>query len=263
MKIILLICLVVILVGFVFYKKQQKNVDSNDSEKQLFFNNYVNQKLFELLRSNYPELDFKLSGDTVSSKTGISIHAETASHTKYPQRESFQINFFTSHHFLEIPIEERLSGVGENDTAALQYGVQSFLAGQFPVIIDAIALRHSPEMDFDIIGQEDTTHWHPIIGDIQMQGALSRNSDSSIYEKTYGFIKPFFIKKLKDSDKSFHWFRYYICKMQDGEIMGDCYYDNEPCDEGLEFIRQYASTWEFAGKFGGQKQFIMFRRCGN
>lgn len=262
MKITLLSILVLGLAGLVlyFYSSRQKSVVSKPLTSKLSNEDFLNQEFLNQLRIKYPELHFKLNDDKIISENGITVEAKIINHKTFPQSESFQINFYTSHKFFQNSIEERLSGIGENDTTALRYGIQSFLSGQLPIIMDGIDLKHSPKMDFDVIGRNEKTHWHPLIGDIQLQGELSKREDSTVYEKTYSFIKPLLTSKLKESNQDFHWFRYYISKMPNGEIIGDCYYDNEPYDEGLEVLMKFALTWGTT-EFAGQKQFIMLRHC--
>ena len=262
MKIILLSILIIGLVGraLYFYSSRKNAVVSEPQISKLSNEDLLNTEFLNQLTIKYPKLNFKLDGEKIISVNGLSVEAKIINHRTFPQSESFQLNFYTSHKFFQNSIEERLSGIGENDTTALQNGIQSFLSGQFPVIIDGIDLKHSPEIDFDVISGNEKTHWHPLIGDIQLQGELSKRHDSTVYEKTYSFIKPLLTSKLKESNLDFHWFRYYISKMQNGEIIGDCYYDNEPYEEGLKVLKKFASTWGTTG-FAGQKQFIMLRHC--
>jgi len=225
------------------------------------YEHYLNQKLLERINIEYPGLDFKLTGDEISAPNGISIKTKIINHQVFTGSESFQVHFFTSNKGLfKRTIEERLVGLGENDATALSNGVESFLEGQFPVILTCIEMKHSPETDFDITDDSGTGHWHSILGNIQVQGSLSHNPDSLIYDKTYSFIKPILTEKLKNSSGDFHWLRYYISKLN-GKIIGDCYYDNEPCDEGMEALKKYVSAWP-DNDFAGQKQFIMLRKCG-
>jgi hypothetical protein len=262
MKIILLIILIIGLAGlaFYFYSSRQNAEVSEPQTTKLSNEDFLNKEFLSQLRIKYPELNFKSDGKKIVSGNGLTVEAKIINHKTFPQGESFQINFYTSHKFFQNSIEERLSGIGKNDTTALQYGIQSFLSGQFPVIIDGIDLKHSSAMDFDVIGRNENAHWHPLIGDIQLQGELSKRQDSTVYEKTYSFIKPLLTSKLKESNQDFHWFRYYISKMPNGEIIGDCYYDNEPFDEGLEVLKKFALTWGTT-EFAGQKQFIILRHC--
>ncbi|MDI9341944.1 MAG: DUF6348 family protein [Sediminibacterium sp.] len=262
MKFILLSILIIALAGlaFYFYRSKQKDIVSKPQTKEMSNEDFLDSELLNQLRIKYPELNFKSDGGKISADNGLSVEAKIINHKTLPQSTSFQINFYTSHKHFQTSIEERLSGIGETDTGALQYGIQSFLSGQFPVIIHGIDLKHDPEMDFDVIDGNKKTHWHPLIGDIQLQGELSEKYDSTIYEKTYSFIKPLLTSKLKESNLDFHWFRYYISKMPNGEIIGDCYYDNEPYDEGLEVLKKLVATWDVS-EFAGQKQFIMLRRC--
>ncbi|MCW3102691.1 MAG: hypothetical protein JWO09_1131 [Bacteroidetes bacterium] len=226
------------------------------------FENYLSQKLLERINIEYPGYDFKLTATGISAANGISIKTKIINHKVFAASESFQVHFFTSHNTLfKRTVEERLAGLGENDTAALINGVESYLAGQFPVILTCIEMKHSPATDFDITDDSGTSHWHSIMGNIQVQGSLSSNPDTLIYDKTYSFIKPVLTGKLKNSTDDFHWFRYYISKMN-GKIIGDCYYDNEPCNEGLEALKKYVSVWP-DNEFAGQKQFIMLRKCGD
>lgn len=247
--------------AFYRYSSKQKNIVPNPKITKLPNEDFLNQEFLNQLIIKYPELNFKLDGEKLISANGLTVEAKIIDHKTFPQGETFQLNFYTSHKFFQNSIEERLLGIGKNNTTALQYGIQSFLSGQFPVIIDGIDLKHSPEMDFDVIVGNEKTHWHPLVGNIQLQGELSKRQDSAVYEKTYSYIKPLLTSKLKESNNDFHWLRYYISKMQNGEIVGDCYYDNEPYEEGLEVLKKFALTWGIK-EFAGQKQFILLRHCG-
>lgn len=268
MKIIIIIVSVLIISIFIFFVikgRDKKNVINSLTENTIteeLYNNLLRDILLQNLNLNYTDYGFKISNGKIVSDKGISIEYDIINHRKYPTSESFQINFLTNFKtYFRDGIEERLVGIGENDTTAINYGVQSFLSGQFPTIIQGINSSHSPDLDFDIISTYGKNHWHPIIGDIQMQGELSNISDSSIYEKTYKLLKPIILEKLKNSKENFHWMRYYISKSASNEIIGDCYFDNEVFEIGLNILKNYANNWDTKNKFAGQKQFILLRKC--
>ena len=62
------------------------------------------------------------------------------------------------------------------------------------------------------------------------------------------------------SDK-INWLKIYISKRADGEIIGECNFNNEPWDEATRLLYNYAANWAMPGEFKALKQFIMFRRC--
>jgi len=55
-----------------------------------------------------------------------------------------------------------------------------------------------------------------------------------------------------------HWLKIYASKMPSGEFIGDCLLNNEPWAAGLALLAQEVATWETAGQFAGQKQFVFF-----
>jgi hypothetical protein len=263
MKIILLIVLVLGLIGIALYHfvLRQTSTLSEQNVIELSPEEFLYQELVLELKGKYPKLNFELCNGKICSEDGIEIELKTYNHRVSADGSTFQINFYTSHQYLHSTIEERLLGIGENDTAALKYGVRYFLAGQFPVIVNGLGMKYEPEMDFDIIDGSNKMHWHLIMGDILTAGELTKINDSASYERTYSYIKPLLLSRLQGSNQDFHWLRYYICKTPDGQIVGECFYDNEPYQEGLDALINYAATWETT-QFASQKQFIMFRHCG-
>lgn len=260
MKNIVLGLIALAVIGLMAYCYSRRAEVKNESSSTFFIGGFLAEELFKQLRLKYPEFNFSMHEGKIVSTTGLTVSSEIFNNRKYDDGETFQLNFYTTHPLFAKSIEERLVGIGANDTAAIINGVQSFLEGQFAVIVAAIEMKHSPEMDFVIIDENGNSHWHPIIGDIRVQGELHGKMDSMIYEKTYRVVRPLLEDRVKSSIGNFHWFRYYISKMADGEIIGDCYFDNEPYEEGLDALRTLAGGWETT-EFTGQKQFIMLRLC--
>jgi len=241
--------------------KNEEDIKNINSET--YYVNYLRTKLTEVLNTKYSALNFKIINEKIVSENGISIECYLANHNKFQSSESFQINFLTNYKdFFNNGIEERLAGIGENDTSAITYGIESFINGQFSAIIDGISLKHSTYLDFDLFFDNRKIHWHSILGPIQLQGELSKIADSTIYDKTFNLLKPKILEKIKNSKYNFHWIRYYISKNANNEIIGDCYFDNEVFEEGQSVIEDYAKNWKTGNNFAGQKQLIIFRKCG-
>lgn len=261
-KAILLVVISVVAI-FWLYQKIVGKVEGNSMlQNDDDYHLYLNKELLSSIKNNYPELKIVLKGKELVSENGLIITTSLVNHRQYPESETFQINYTTQFNN-QFPkgIEERLVGIGTDAKSALSNGVQSFIQGQFPVIMDGLNLRHQPELDIDIIGDNGKTHWHPVTGSIQLQGDLATKQDSLIYEKMYKLLSPMLLKKLKNSNQDFHWFRYYIGKIKEEDAIGDCYFDNEYCEECMGILKAYTLTWE-KSDFSGQKQFILFRKCG-
>ena len=61
----------------------------------------------------------------------------------------------------------------------------------------------------------------------------------------------------------FNWVKIYAIKMPEGNFIGECNLNNESWEIGLAAVQHEAEGWELAeGDFAGQKQFLVFRRCG-
>ena len=268
MKISFVIIILLALAFILFFTQKGQNQNNENGEVQKnenlenFYDTFLTNKLLEGLSEKYSALNFKIIDKKLVSVNGVCIDFKIARHNKFQSAESFQIDFLTTFKdYFKNGIEERLAGIGENDTSAITYGVLSFLNGQFQTIIEGISLKHLPDPTSDITSSDGKTHWHTIVGDIQLQGKLSNISDSLIYEKTFNLLKPQFFEKLKNSNERYHWLRYYISKNAKNEIIGDCYFDNNAFERGHIVLENYAESWTTENNYLGQKQFILFRKC--
>jgi hypothetical protein len=77
----------------------------------------------------------------------------------------------------------------------------------------------------------------------------------------------YLFKILKDkipaqlTDNKLNWLKIYISKRADGQIIGECLFNNVQWETGYEEIYKYAKSWYLIDEFRGIKQFIVFRRC--
>lgn len=153
-------------------------------------------------------------------------------------------------------IEENIVGVGTSFPDKVNSVLDNYIGTTFLPIIDSFTDSHDPDLDFSTTVGEKEIIWHPKLGNLTFQGQWRVQPEN----------EPFF-ELLKENVKGklttnkLNWLKVYISKRGDGTIIGECLFNNEPWEEGLEIISQYARTWKMTSDFQGLKQFIMFRRC--
>ena len=153
-------------------------------------------------------------------------------------------------------IQENIVGIGTTIQDKVSSVIDNYITTTFLPIIDSLSDSHDPEMDFSTIIYGKEILWHPKLGNLSLQGEWKE------YPKNESFFE--IIKdKLKDKLKTskLNWLKLYISKRTDGTIIGECLFNNEPWNEGLSVITEYAKSWEMESDFQGMKQFILFRRC--
>lgn len=152
-------------------------------------------------------------------------------------------------------IEENIVGIGETIEQKIESVIDNYLNTTFTPIIDSFTESHYPDLDFFTNNNREIL-WHPKLGDLTLQGHWNSYPEG---ESLFDLLKEKVKNKL--GNQKFNWLKIYISKMDESEITGECLFNNEPWEEGLEILYHYAKNWKIEGNFLGQKQFIMFRRC--
>lgn len=153
-------------------------------------------------------------------------------------------------------IEENIVGIGTNIHDKVTSVIDNYINTTFLPIIDSFSDSHNPDLDFSTIINEKEVLWHPKLGNLTLQGQWNDQPEN---EPFFEIIKD----KLKDklTLNKINWLKLYISKRADGTIIGECLFNNEPWEEGLSDITDYAKSWKLKSDFQGLKQFIMFRKC--
>jgi Family of unknown function (DUF6348) len=153
-------------------------------------------------------------------------------------------------------IEENIVGVGASFPDKVNSVLDNYINTTFLPIIDSFTDSHNPKLDFSTMVGKKEIIWHPKLGDLTIQGQWKENPEN---EHFFDLLSEKIKGKL--TTNKINWLKVYISKRGDGTIIGECLFNNEPWEEGLEIISQYARTWKMTSDFQGLKQFIMFRRC--
>lgn len=153
-------------------------------------------------------------------------------------------------------IEENIVGIGVTMQDKVISVIDNYVNTTFLPIMDSFSDRHNPELDFSTIVDGKEILWHPKLGNLTLQGEWNIQLQN---EQFFQIIK----EKVKDklTSNKLNWLKLYISKRSDGIIIGECNFNNEPWNEGLDDITKYAESWDMKSNFQGLKQFIMFRKC--
>jgi hypothetical protein len=168
-----------------------------------------------------------------------------------------QIRVLTAHPlYFPNGIDENLAGAGETIESKIDTALDNYLNSTFMPIIAGFSDSHDPEVDLLVKTNESEVLWHPKLGNLMVQGQWELQPE---WNYLFDILKDKITGLLK-GDK-FNWLKIYISKRADGTIIGECLFNNQPWDSGLDNIVKHAESWNIEGNFKGLKQFIMFRRC--
>lgn len=154
-------------------------------------------------------------------------------------------------------IEEHVAGLGETLEQKVVSVIDNYIDSTFTTIMESLSDKHYDNLDLTITTAEGTTVWHTYLGTAILQGHWTSQPG---YETMYDLIR----EKVKDklTETPFNWLKLYISKSDEGNIIGECAWNNEPWPEGLAALQQYAQTWEVSGAFYSLKQFVVIKKCG-
>lgn len=153
-------------------------------------------------------------------------------------------------------IIENVAGAGYSLEDQVNSALDNYINSTFVTIIDSLSDSHNPDFDFMAIANGREVLWHPKLGPLNVQGQWNE----------YPQGEPFF-ELLKDkipgqlTSNKINWLKIYISKRADGEIIGECLFNNSTWETASNQIFNYAKSWKIPGEFHGLKQFIMFGRC--
>ncbi len=153
-------------------------------------------------------------------------------------------------------IKENIVGFGTTMEEKVNSVIDNYINTTFLPIMDSFSDTHHPDQDFSTITNNGEILWHPKLGNLTLQGQWDELPQN---EPLFEIVKD----KLKTrlTSNKLNWLKLYISKRADGTIIGECLFNNEPWDEGLAGITEYARSWKMKSDFQALKQFIMFRKC--
>lgn len=150
-------------------------------------------------------------------------------------------------------IIENLVGFGDTLEEKIESGLDNYFSTTLPSIIESVSSSNGGEFDY-----RDTSGvlWHSSVGNMATQGQW----ESNIFdEPIFRLLKPHLIQM--NFINKVNWVKVYISRQSDGSVMGECLLNNSPWESGYGAVAEYASHWGTKGRFLGQKQFMVFRRC--
>ena len=154
-------------------------------------------------------------------------------------------------------ILDNVAGIGSSIHEKIDSALENYLKTTFNPIIESFSENHIPEIDFTTKINDNKVLWHPNFGELMFQGEWKEFTDG---EPLYDILKE--KVKYKLSNQKFNWLKLYISKNSSDEIIGECIFNNEPWEEGLSIISEYAKNWDQkVDYFLAQKQFVIFKRC--
>jgi len=219
-----------------------------------------NSYLLEVLKSKLLDMDYRVERHPQYLTLIVNSELEiSAVIIDVPNIHPYlmQLRVLTVHPlFFPHGIDENLAGAGETIESKIDAGLDNYLNSTFKPIMEGFLDTHDPEADLLIKNHESEVLWHPKLGDLMVQGQWEHQPEWNylfeiLRDKITGLL----------TGNKFNWLKIYISKRADGTIIGECLFNNQPWDSGLDDIVKYAESWNIEGNFKGLKQFIMFRRC--
>jgi hypothetical protein len=216
------------------------------------------QQLLTAIRANFPALRPTLENNEIHVEpAGLILRTNVFGQTQHPDVLMCTLGVQLSHHIhFPVPIIDCLVSYGTDEFTAVASGAQIYLGGVFATVINALQGRHDPAVDVTVSAGDI---WHPIIGELQVQGAWTGQTEELVHEHLFDLLKPLLLDRFRSGP--FHWLKMYVSRQPNGKIIGDCLFDNQPWAEGLQKLHEEATHWPSKGHFAGQKQFILFRKC--
>lgn len=243
---------------FSFFKK--KSVD--DSSKEISSHNPIdtNSLLLQSLQERLIKDGFKVEWHSQYASVKINNEIEIAtviidnSHN-HPSILHLMIMLIHPKYFPE-GITENIVGVGTTVHAKIDSVLDNFMSTTFQPIYESLSNSHRSEKDFSTQTNERKILWHISFGNPGLQGKWNEE----INEQDFFNIVSEKVKS-KLTSKKLNWLKLYISRQPNGTIIGECLLNNEPWEEGLADISDYANSWDVKDEFKGIKQFIVFKRC--
>ena len=153
-------------------------------------------------------------------------------------------------------IIESVVGAGNSLEDQVNTALNNYINSTFVTIMDSFSDSHNPNLDFMTIVNGKEVLWHPKLGTLTVQGQWIKCPEG---EPFFDLLKNKIPNQL--TNNKINWLKIYISKRADGEIIGECLFNNAPWETASNEIFNYAKTWEMPGEFKGLKQFIVLRRC--
>lgn len=232
---------------FDFFKKKKALIETASID--------VNQEVLNVFRVKLTEKGHQIEWD--SRYLGLIVDSElelSCLVIENPGNSNVLHLMVSASHPRYFPngVIENVAGYGATLTEQINATLDNYIASTFDTIICGLSDTHDPELDF----MASEVLWHPKLGCFI---ALGQWKEYPSEDSFFNLLKTKIPSQLT-ADK-INWLKIYIYKNADGELIGECLFNNIHWQEGFTEICYYAKSWEMPGEFHGLKQFIIFRRC--
>lgn len=241
---------------FNFFKKkhsedtQVERLKTNSADNNLYLLETLRNKLIEdgYLVEKHPQYLKLIVNDEIEIATVIIDNPNN-----HPS--ILHLMILTIHpEYFPNGIEENIVGIGTVLKDKVDSVINNYISTTFKTIIKSFSNEH--DQDFYAIANNKKELWHINLGNPGLQGQWNEQPQN---EDFFDIIRD----KVKDklTSNKINWLKLYISKRKDGTIIGECRFNNEHWEEGLDDITEYAKSWKIQTEFQGLKQFIVFKRC--
>ncbi|WP_445432217.1 DUF6348 family protein [Chryseobacterium indoltheticum] len=243
---------------FDFFKKKPSENKQADRQQSEPIDN--NSYLIDTLKNRLIELDYQVEKNPQYLALIVNDEIEIATviiENPNNHPSILHLMILTIHpKYFPNGIKENIVGVGVTIEEKIKSVISNYIDTTFYPIIDSFTDSHSPDLDFIAIMNDKEVLWHPKLGNLTFQGQWNEHPQNETF---FEIIKDKLSNKL--TSNKINWLKLYISKRSDGAIIGECLFNNEHWEDGLNDITEYAESWKINGDFQGLKQFIVFRKC--
>lgn len=158
-------------------------------------------------------------------------------------------------------IGDTFLGVGATAEEALARAIQTWLDSTFTVIravIDPASVSDEVRcVSFTLAGESDVREWYVLASRLQTMG--SEHDARALYQRLATHFPcdqliPVFVDKERPGD--IYWSKVFISRMGHEKIVGDCWLNNEPWQEGYDTLSAF--HWPPSQGYRAFRQFVVF-----
>lgn len=161
---------------------------------------------------------------------------------------------------------EEMGALGTDPDESMSQGAYVFFRGFLTGFFNSLLGYYEPVYELKSPAGD---HFHLTYSHLQVQGAFmddaEEQKDNTIPDILYPALKEVFEREVTEEDhvyKDFYWVKVYLSRQPGGEFIGECRFDNNIWEYGLQELVEYDyKHWKESERFLGKKQFIFIRRC--
>ena len=177
----------------------------------------------------------------------------------------YHLTFLVRLHEENILYEE-MAAIGTDPDESMSQGAYIFFRGFLTGFFHSFLGYYEPVYELKTPKGEE---FHLTYSHLQVQGAFmddtEEHKDTTYPDILYPLLKEVFEREVTEEGhvyKDYYWVKIYLSRQQGNKFFGECRFDNNIWDYGLQELITYDyNQWKETDKFLGKKQFIFIRRC--